>query len=383
MRVGLIAYGLDTPARAGSGIGRYTLELARALAALQDRPEIVLLAAGGVAPLAAEIESRRVQQVSLPGCRLLPGLATLGNGFIPLLARRWNLDVIHDPTGVTPFLFGAGRAQTVVTVHDVFAWSCPGYSSLLDTMIYRYWLPYVLPRRGDGVITISDQSRGDIQRYLHVALDRLRVIPYGVSPHFRPLPHETVHQWLRRRWGLGRYVLFVGTLTLRKNIERALRAFARLNTQFPQLCFVLAGPRSWKQTPIEPVAQELGIADRLVLTGPLTDADLPTLYNGAELLIFPSLYEGFGLPPLEAMACGTPVVCSNAASLPEVVGDAAVTVDPYDVEGLAEAMRRVLNDVSLREDLRARGLERARQFTWEKAARETVEVYRKVLACKP
>jgi len=123
---------------------------------------------------------------------------------------------------------------------------------------------------------------------------------------------------------------------------------------------------------------ELGLGDRVHFAGYVHDADLPALYGGADLFVFPSLYEGFGLPPLEAMACGTPVVCSNAASLPEVVGDAAVTVDPYDVDALAEAMQRVLADRDLREDLRARGLARARQFTWERTARETLAVYREV-----
>jgi glycosyltransferase involved in cell wall biosynthesis len=192
---------------------------------------------------------------------------------------------------------------------------------------------------------------------------------------------EGVRDRLRRRFGLNEpYILYVGALTLRKNIARALEAFAELNSSHPGLCFVLAGPSTWKKTPIASLLERLGITERVLLTGPLTDDDLPALYNGADLFVFPSLYEGFGLPPLEAMACGTPVVTSNASSLPEVVGDAAITVDPYDVDALSGAMRRVLTDPCLRDEMRQKGLARASGFTWERTARETVSVYRQVLA---
>jgi glycosyltransferase involved in cell wall biosynthesis len=371
MRVGLLVYALDRPL---TGIGRYTLELTRALRVLKKELEVVLLTAGNPGPLANE----DFQRVSLTGCRLLPGLATLGNVFVPLLARRLNLDIIHDPTGITPFLFGAADARTVVTVHDVFPWSCPGTSTLLDTLIYRHWLPHLLPRVR-AVITVSQHSLRDIQHYLGLLPQRLHVIPYGISARFHPLPPDVVEVHLRKRLGLSKpYILYVGALTIRKNVESALQAFALLENRFSHLCFVLAGPRTWKKTAVEDTIQRLGITDRVILPGPLTDTDLPALYSGADLFVFPSLYEGFGLPPLEAMACGIPVVCSNAASLPEVVGDAAVTVDPYDVEGLAEAMHRVLTDADLREELREKGLERAKQFTWERTARETVAVYREV-----
>ncbi len=372
MRVGMLIYGLDRPL---TGIGRYTLELTRALRALGNEIEVILLTAGRPGLLA----DGGFRHVPLPGCRLLPGLVTLGNFLIPFVARRFSLDIVHDPTGVIPFLFGAKGAGTVVTVHDVFAWSCRGTSTLLDTLIYRHWLPRIIHKVG-AVITVSHHSQNDIQRYLQVAISRLRVIPYGVAPRFHPVPLDQARAHLLQRFGLSRrYLLYVGALTVRKNIGRALEAFALLHDSFPNLCFVLAGPRTWKQTPVEAIVRRLGIGDRIYLTGPLTDADLPALYSGADLFVFPSLYEGFGLPPLEAMACGTPVVCSSAASLPEVVGDAAVMVDPHDVEGLAEAMYRVLTDADLREELRARGLERARQFTWERTARETVAVYREVL----
>lgn len=372
-RVGLIVYGLDRPLM---GIGRYTLELARALVALDSRPEVVLLTAGSPGPLASDV---RFQVAPLPGCRLLPGLMTLGNLWLPIVARRLALEVVHDPTGITPFLFGAAQAQMVVTVHDVFPWSCPGMSTRLDTMIYRYWLPNVLSPGRQTIITDSEQSRRDLQRYLHITPERLQVVPLGIAPHFIPASKEVVDQ-VRRHFGLvGRYLLFVGAFNPRKNLARCLQAFARLRDTFPEAQFVLAGPRASPSGSLGLLIQQLDIAERLVFTGPVAEADLPALYAGAEALIFPSLCEGFGLPPLEAMACGTPVITSPLASLPEVAGDAALMVDPYSVEAIAEAMQGILQDQALAANLRARGLSRAAQFTWEYTARTTLEVYRAAL----
>jgi glycosyltransferase involved in cell wall biosynthesis len=377
MRVGILVYGLDRPL---VGIGRYILELTRALAALPEPIEIFLLTAGNPGPLGHRND---VQYIPLPGCRLLPGLMTIGSGLIPAVIRLHQLDIVHDPTGVAPFMFGTGRARTVVTIHDVFPWSIPGYSSILDTLIYRHWLPRILGSRKIEIITVSDQSRQDIMQYLGVNGGQLHIIPYGIGPQFRQLPPDSVRVHLAARFGISwPYILYVGALTQRKNIARAMQAFARIVNSFPALHFVLAGPQTWKQTPVESLVESLNIRNRVFLTGPLTDLDLPILYNGAELFIFPSLYEGFGLPPLEAMACGTPVVTSNISSLPEVTGEAALLVDPLDVQGIAQAMRRVLEDPALAAEMRQKGLAQAARFTWERTTRETLAVYKKVLEMK-
>ncbi len=377
LRIGLICYGLDRPL---TGIGRYTVEFARALAALDEPLELHLLTAGKPGPLAGLPGAR---QVALPGCRLLPALLTLGSAMLPFIAKQHQLDILHDPTGVTPFAFGTAKARGVVTVHDVFPWSCPGYNSLLDNLIYRYWLPKALPIGGHTVLTVSRQSRKDIEHFLHVDSSKLHVIPYGIGPQFKQLSHDTYQDRIQSRFSLtSPYVLFVGALTERKNIGRALQAFAQISPDFPSLHFVIAGPRSWKQTPVAKIIDDLKITEKIILTGPLTDIDLPALYNGAELFIFPSLYEGFGFPPLEAMACGVPVITSNVSSLPEVTGDAAILVDPHDTQAIAGAMRRALLDSALREQMKMRGLAQAAGFTWRRTAQETLVVYRKVLAQK-
>ncbi|MBN1260595.1 MAG: glycosyltransferase family 4 protein, partial [Anaerolineae bacterium] len=288
------------------------------------------------------------------------------------------LDILHDPTGVTPFLFGGGPAKTVVTVHDVFAWSYPGVSTLADTVIYRYWLPYVLPRV-DAVITVSEVSKADIVKHLRISPNNVRVVYEGVSDHYQPASAIEVAVARTHHNLPERYLLFVGSVEKRKNLHGLLEACSRLWRAGESRPLVVVGARRWKFSEILDTIERLDLHDHVRFTGFVPEADLPALYSGADLFVFPSLYEGFGLPPLEAMACGTPVVCSNAASLPEVVGDAAITVDPHDTEALADAIRRVLDDPALQETLRAKGLARAKQFTWEKAARETLAVYRKVL----
>ena len=372
MRVGAIAYAFDRPS---GGIGRYSRELVRALAVLPDEPGLTLLAAGGVGSLT---RPSGVRQLTMRGCGLLPGLVTLGNVAVPRVARRLRLDIVHDPTGVTPFLFGAGEAKTVVTVHDVFAWSCPGNSTLLDTLIYRYWLPGILPRV-DAVITDSQASKADIVRYLKVNPAKITVIPLAADAAYRPVGEREVAR-VCEAYGLPEgYLLYVGSVTRRKNLCHLLQGYAQLKEIGLRHPLVVVGASGWRSTEVARTVEALDLKDTVVFTGYVPDADLPALYTGAELFVFPSLYEGFGLPPLEAMACGTPVITSNVSSLPEVVGDAALTVDPYDVEVIAEAMRQILTDADLREGMRQRGLERAKQFSWERTARETVDVYRKVL----
>jgi glycosyltransferase involved in cell wall biosynthesis len=369
----MLAYGLDRPL---SGISRYTLELARALGGLSEGLELVQLVAGRADSLG---RNDRTGTTSLRGCGRLPALMTWGNVALRHAAQRLGLDVIHDSTGLTPFLFGAGRAQTVVTVHDVFAWSLPGHSTLADTLIYRHWLPRVLPSV-NAVITVSQASKADIVRHLGVPADKVHVTYEGAGHSYTRASVEQVSK-VRAQYGLpDGYVLFVGSVEERKNLGRLLQACARLWAAGERRPLLIVGARRGKYSKILQTVRDLNLESRVHFTGHVPDADLPALYSGADLFVFPSLYEGFGLPPLEAMACGTPVVCSNNSSLPEVVGDAALTVDPYDVDALADAMRRVLANADLAEDLRRRGLERAAAFAWERTARETVEVYREVLS---
>ena len=182
------------------------------------------------------------------------------------------------------------------------------------------------------------------------------------------------------RYGIRRpFVLCVGAQQSRKNLPRLVAAFARLRADLPTSRLVIVGPTLWRYDGLQEQIQSLGLDDAVQVLGYVPDKDLPALYSAADVFVFPSLYEGFGLPILEAMACGTPVVCSNSTSLPEVANDAALLIEPHDVDGMAGAMQRVLRDADLRVMLRKSGLKRAQDFSWERAAQETVAVYRQVM----
>jgi len=375
MKIGLILYGLDRPL---TGIGRYTLELVQALGKLQPRPEITLMFAGKGNDL---LSSNGLGQTSLPGSRLLPSLMTWGQVAIWRRAKEVNLEIIHDPIGVSPTGISRHGKATVTTIHDVIPYTYPETSTTLDWLIYHFWLPLAV-RWSDAIITDSTQSKEDIVRFLRAKENKVTVVPLAANDDYHPMRNNSVMAALETYEIRKPFILTVGSLESRKNLPRLLEAYARLRHWSEKWTLVIVGARKWKYAPIFETVQRLELEHYVRFTGYVEEEDLPALYNGADLFVFPSLYEGFGLPVLEAMACGTPVVTSNTSSLPEVAGDAALLVDPYDVEEIATAMRRILEDEALAAELRAKGLARAKEFSWERTARETIAVYEKVLGKK-
>lgn len=369
MRIGFLTYGLD---RTPTGIGRYAIELLHALADIPHAPEIVLLS--------TEQEDKhglwqKFEHYALPGCHLLPGLLTIGNLALSHAIQRYHLDIVHDPNGIAPFLGPALGAKRIVTIHDAFAYVYPQTHNRLDNWRYRVMLP-VAARQAGAVLTVSHCSATDLTRYLKINTQRIKVIPNGIDMQFQPRPASQERQAILDRYGIqSPYILYLGGLNARKNIARLFAAYAQLRQTRPDVQLVIVGKRQWQTAEMDAALKQLDLGPFVHFTGYVVDADLPALYSAAEVFAFPSLYEGFGLPPLEAMACGTPVVTSNSSSLPEVVADAALTVDPYDIAGLAHALWQLLEDQSLRTLLRQRGLERSRLFSWERAARETIHVY--------
>lgn len=285
-------------------------------------------------------------------------------------ARRVGADVLHLPAAVGPV---RGRLPTVVTIHDL--------SVLHGPQDFRPWFRnyarVVIPRlarRAARVITVSETTRRDVMEHLGLPEERVVAVPNGVDGSWR--------QATSRRDDLPpRYVLSVGTLEPRKNLVRLFEA-VRLLGERPatrDIVLIHAGGYGWLADDIVRAAHSPALRGRVRLLGYVTQEDITSLYGQARLLAYPSLFEGFGLPVLEAMACGCPVVTSDRSSLPEVAGDAAILVDPESVDAIAEGIRRVWEDDALAADFRARGLERARLFSWERTARLTADVYESVL----
>ena len=236
-------------------------------------------------------------------------------------------------------------------------------------------------KRADIIVTISQFSKNEIMKFLNVPSEKIVVMPCGVDLKlYRPdYSMEDVHRVKSKYRVEGEYLLYLGTLEPRKNIERLVKAYHILKqhiTDIPKL--VIAGHTGWQYDSIFKEVSILNMHNNVIFTGYIDAADSPVLMKGATLFVFPSLYEGFGMPPLEAMACGTPVVTSNVASLPEVVGDAALLVDPYSVEAIAGAMERLIMDESLRSEVSQKGLARAKLYTWENSASIIMDVYKKL-----
>jgi len=299
---------------------------------------------------------------------------------VTVAARRRGCGLVHLPAGLGPM---AGSFPAVVTVHDVMPIRFP----YLFRPWYRYYAGAVMPRlarRAHAVIADSNASKGEIVEWLRVPAERVSVVPLGVDPVFRPLaPDDPWAADVRRRHDLPRdFVLVVGAIEPRKNLPRVLEALrqVRAHPGAPAPTLVHAGPEAWRPEAVAGAVRHLGLADAVRFLGYVPVEELRALYGLARVFVYPSLWEGFGMPVLEAMACGCPVVTSNVSSLPEVAGDAAVLVDPRSTEDIARGIAAVWCDEGLRSRLAPRGLARAAQFSWARAARETAAVYDAALA---
>jgi glycosyltransferase involved in cell wall biosynthesis len=377
----------------GAGIGRYTRELVRSLLAPDQHNEYRLFAA------ARGSQTAQQAPVTLPWHtpsnpssrvrgRLLPlsdqRLSSLWHRFrlpLPVELLTGPIDIFHAPDFTLPPVW---RARTLLTIHDLSFLTHPDTS---DPLVGRYLRRVVPPSvaRADHLLAVSDQTRRDLMQWLAVPEQRVSVVYSGVDPGFERILDPEQLAAVRARYHLPpRFLLHVGTLQPRKNLVRLIEAYALLHQDWPAdqpepPALVLAGGKGWLYNEIFEAVRRLGLESLVHFPGFVTDADLPALYTLADLFVFPTLYEGFGLPVLEAMACGTPVVCSNTSSLPEIAGDAALLVTPTDTGALAAAMHQFL---ALRPDLRARliaqGQAQAQRFTWEETARQTAALYQKL-----
>lgn len=366
----------------GAGIGRYTRELiGAALAQGGDFRFVLFFAAAGLHQPGQAALHLRDLCATYPHVRLAP---------IPLSHRRltqlWQrlriplpveiftgpLDLLHSPDFVLP----PTRARTLVTIHDLSFLIYPQFAAPGMVRYLSSAVPRAL-RRANHVIADSEATRRDLQRLLGVAPERVRVIYPGVTPNFRPLSREACEP-VRRKLNLpDDYVVFVGTLSPRKNLVRLIEAFQILTSGTQRRTqLLLVGQRGWLDDEIFEAIDHLQMHDRVRLLNYVDDNDLPAVYNLARASVYPSLYEGFGIPALESLACGTPLVIADNSSLPEAAGNAAIMVDAHSSASIAEGLRRALDDDDLRRHLRHVGIERARSFTWELAARQLLVYYR-------
>jgi glycosyltransferase involved in cell wall biosynthesis len=291
--------------------------------------------------------------------------------------RKNPVDVLHVQFTAPPF----SPCPVVVSIHDL------SFEHLPETFNRRSRAQLRLTvrrsaRKASHILALSEHARADIIATYGIAPERVTAIPLAAADHFRPITDERELQRVRHTYGIaGDYILTVGSIQPRKNLARLITAYARLRTnpQFNNLQLVIVGRQAWLVGETLRAIRESGVSDSINLTGYVPDVDLPALYSGARCFVYPSFFEGFGLPPLEAMKCGVPVIAGNRTSLREVVGDAGLLVDPLDSAEIAVGLTRLLNDSDLRQELRARGLDRSRMFKWQETAKRTLEVYQRAV----
>jgi len=382
MQIALNAWFWDSPT---TGSGQYTRRLVEHLAAVAPDLEIVLVAPEDKIPN-PKPQTPNIQFRLTANRYRLP--AALGKVWFeqvafPRACARLGADVAHVPYWAPPI---RPTVPTVVTIHDLIPLLLREYRGGPLVRLYTA-LVGTAARSAALVLTDSEASRRDIVAHLALPSERVRVVYLAADERYTPEPsslpggsRKGVHDLPER------YVLYLGGFDVRKNVVTALRAYRRAGPAIGEGCpLVIAGRLPEQDTPFAPdprrLAREQGVDERFVrFIGFVDEADKPALYRGAVALIFPSRYEGFGLPPLEALACGTPVVGSDATSIPEVVGDAGVLLPPDDAEGMAGALIRLATDDGFRAELSRRALAQAARFSWERTARETLAAYRDVVS---
>ncbi|MFP4322404.1 MAG: glycosyltransferase family 4 protein [Anaerolineales bacterium] len=284
----------------------------------------------------------------------------------------------HSPNFELPPHLPATR--TLLTVHDLSYVRTPETSP----PVLKHYLDRVVPwsvARADHVLADSQATKDDLIDLYDTPPDKITVLLSGVDARFQPMTDTARLAAVRQRYDIpaGDYIFAIGTVQPRKNYARLVRAVHHLGPSFQDMCLVIAGGKGWLEDEIYHTLDELHMHGRVRFIGYAADDDLPALYSGAMLTAYPSLYEGFGFPILESMACGTPVITGNVSSMPEVAGDAALIVDPYDVEALADGLRRLITDTGLRASLVRKGTARAAEFTWRRAAQELKTIYDRML----
>jgi glycosyltransferase involved in cell wall biosynthesis len=362
-----------------AGVGSYLAGLVDALQRVDEVNEY-LLVVGAALREAFPVRSPRFSVVTVPD-RSRPVRLLWEQVSLPALVARLRVDVLHSPHYTRPLR--PLPCASVVGVMDLTYVLLPQYHAWSRRVFFRRMVP-AAAALADRVIAISESTKRDAAAHLGIPAGRIDAIPLAISAAYRAdIPAWDIDATRQRLDLPQEYVLFVGTIEPRKNLPRLVRAYAnavRTEPAFPAL--VLVGMRGWQTGEFERALAESGVRTRIRIAGYVPEEDLPRVYAGATLFVYPSLYEGFGIPVLEALACGIPTITSSTSSMPEVAADAALLVDPHDTDALAAAMLRLFRDEPLRGVLRRRGIARAADFNWERTATLTIETYRRALAAK-
>lgn len=353
-----------------AGIGQYIIQLIEALASLEPKDDTFVLLQSRK-DKSSIIHSNGFERKSL----WTPSHNRFEQPALSFEISGLGLDLLHSPDFIPPF---RRNCKSVITIHDLAFLLYPHFLTKESARYYgqidQAW------RKTDHIIAVSEATKQDSINMLGVPEKKITVIHEATNSIYRPVPEEEARRVAKEKYKLDKnFILFVSTIEPRKNLPGLLQAYRRLRDEYKrEEILVLAGSKGWLWEEVYDTVEKLNLKKQVAFLGRVPSADLVYLYNAADLFVHPSFYEGFGLTPLEAMNCGTPVIVSNTSALPEVVGDAALMIDPHDIDGLTVAMWRALTEQELRQNLIEKGFKRAQKFSWQEAAKKTREVYYKI-----
>lgn len=375
-----IAIDYTAAIRQGAGIGQYVRNLVDALLAEDHSNQYTLLTSG-----------RPTKERPFPTAPNVRGRSIfIPDRYLNVLWYRWRLplyatyfsgqtDIYHGPDFALPPL--GKKLRKVVTVHDLAFLEYPEYA-VPELVSYLKKIVPEAVEAADVVTAVSEATRQGLIKYFKTPQEKITVVPIGVTSHFRRITDPILLGATQHKYGLKHpLVLGVGTLEPRKNHLNLIKAFAKATRKKngPAM-LAIAGGKGWLYEETQQLVEKLKLENKVRFLGRVSDFDLVTLYSMADVFAFPSFFEGFGIPPLEAMACGAPIITSNTSSLPEVVGDAAILVSPQDVDALSQAITRLIESETLREELRQKGFQRVQQFSWPQTARKMLAIYNRLYA---
>jgi glycosyltransferase involved in cell wall biosynthesis len=372
MRIGIDATALP-PQPVGAGY--YIINLVRALSQLKTEHQFVVFAQRDRRALFEISEESRLEWVSVsdknPAIRLIWEQVAF-----PGLVRRHRVDLLHSLHYTRPFKL---PCKSVVTFHDMTFFLFPRLHRRAKGLFFPLAIRYSAAA-ADAIIADSENTRQDAIRLLGVSPQRIFSVPLGVGERFHRITDPTVLAQVRKKYNLPEhFILYVGLVEPRKNLSLLVKSYKNLGDQGISHPLVIVGRLGWMYQSVLEEIENSGLQNRVQFTGYIPIQDLPIVYNLADVFVYPSIYEGFGLPPLEAMACGTPVITTAVSSIPEHVGEAGILVPPDDIGAVSEAIKAVLSDKVLKKQLMKKGPKQASHFTWERTARETLQVYQKLL----
>lgn len=372
MKIGLDARGAIW--YRGTGIGTYTYQLVKNLYTMDQKNEYRFFWPGDEYKDLDPTEDEIFNSIERSKDKFWEEV------HIPMSVEQEKIDIFHVPQNGIGLPLKKG-CLNVVTVHDLIPYIYPETVGKGYLKIFLQEMPRII-EQSDLIITVSEHSKRDIKRIFNVPDDKVAVTYEAPESVYQKIDDQTAKDFVRERFGIDRpYVLYIGGFSPRKNVKGLINAFYEIQDQIPkEYALVLVGKEARDYDDTAMLVDALRLKDRVIFTGFAAVPELPHLYNAADLCVYPSFYEGFGLPPLEAMACGTPVITSNTSSIPEIAGDAALLINPHDMYDLAEKMKQVLNSTTRQKQMQTAGLAQASKFTWEKCARETLAAYEKLYA---